>query len=201
MEEEKQILSQAEIDQIKIISESASKAAAQALSKMINKEATVSYPSLSLKPVNEISVLDSSNLLAISDVTGDVSGNILVCHDIPSGLKLVEFMMGSPQGSLKEVDENVVSAYKEFVNIVAGAYLSNLANFLGFKIFPQVPKFAGEFSKVQQELVGELTQDVGKLLMVKTQLTIDNNTLSGNFFIILDETSLKKIILTIRDQS
>lgn len=192
-------LNQVEIDQIKMVNESASKAAAKALTKMINKETKVDYPSLSLKPIEEIKKIKESDLLAISEVSGDLEGNLLVFHSIESGLKLVEFMTSQPLGSLKEIDEKVISAYKEFVNIIGGAYLSNLANFLGFKVLPEVPKFIGKLDKVKKELDKEMNKEVGKLLMIKTELEIESEKVVGDFFIIFNETSLKKIIKTIRD--
>jgi len=198
---EKLTLTKDEIEQIKTVNESASKAAAEALSKMISKETKVTYPTLSLKPIDEISKLDNSHLLAVCEVTGDLSGNMLIAHPIDSGLKLVEFMMFQSPGTITAVNEDVVSAYKEFVNIIGGAYLSNIANFLGFKLMPQVPKFVGELGKVQKELFDELQQDVGKLLMINTKIDIESEQIGGSFFIIFNEESLHKIISTIRDQA
>lgn len=199
--EDKLTLTTDEINQIKMVNEEASKATADALAKLISKKTKYTYPTMSLKPIDEVSKLKSDDLFAICEIVGDVSGNIMIAYPKDQGLKLVDFMMMQEPGTLKEINEDVVSAYKEFVNIVGGAYLSDLANFLAFKIFPSVPKFTGELNQVQKEMLEEFKQDVGKLLMLSTNLQIEDEQMSGSFLIIFNEDSLKKIIQTIRDQS
>ena len=198
MGEERAFLTKEEIEQIKMVNETASQAASAALSKMISKDVKSSSLSLSLKPIDEVKKIETNYLLALSEVTGDLSGNMLASHPLDNGLKLVDLMMMQAPGTCTQIDETAISAYKEFVNIIGGAYLSNIANFLGFRVFPQVPKFIGSMGEVQRNLLTELEQDIGKLLLIKSEMVVETEKISGYFFVILDESSLKKIITTIR---
>ncbi len=186
---------------IKRISQDSSDNAAKALSKMINKNVMVDFPSITLKPVDELMKLQGVMLVSISEVIGDVSGNILISYPNECGLSLVDLMMQNPSGTLKQLNSDAESAFKEFVNIIAGAYLSSLANHLKFKIFPSPPLFLfGDFENIRENIISQLSS-VATVLMVNTQLHIEGENIDGNFFIMLDDSSLERVVSEIQKSS
>lgn len=186
--------SEKEQEIIKEISKDASNQAAEALSKMVNKNVKVDFPSLTLQPKEELEKMDGHMIVSITEVIGDVTGNMLIVYPKECGLSLVELMMMQPSGTLKELNSDAESAFKEFVNIIAGAYLSNLANHLNFKIFPSPPLFlAGEFKNIRDNIIEQLNS-ADTVLMVNNNLHIEGENVDGTFFILLDNQSLKKVI-------
>ena len=58
-----------------------------------------------------------------------------------------------------------ITALKEYINVVGGAFLSELGNQLGFSCFPEIPNFEGRFKEIQEfgpELVAVAKEATGE---------------------------------------
>lgn len=187
-------LNKKEQEELKKISELSSKNAANALSKMINKKVKVNFLSLTLHPLDEINKLTGEMIVSLCEVTGDVNGNILLAFLKNKGLSLLDMMMFQNTGTLKEMNEDAKSAFNELTNIIGGAYISTLANYLSFKIFPSPPKFTGNLKGVQEQLIKEIEENTGNILLIDTILNVESTDVEGTFFLILDNESLSKML-------
>ena len=126
-------LEKKEKEELDKISESSSKNAARALSQIVDKQVSVKFPSIALKPMDEIKKLEGEMIISISELTGDVKGNILLAFPKDKGLHLMDIMMMQETGTLKEMNEESTGAFNELNNIVGGAFVSAFANCLKFK--------------------------------------------------------------------
>lgn len=187
-------LNEKEKSELKKISGLSSKNAADALSKMINKEVKVDFSNLTLHPLDEINKLTDDMIISLSEITGDVNGNILMAFLKDKGLSLLDMMMFRDVGTLNDMNEEAKGAFNELTNIVGGAYVSALANYLSFKIFPSPPKFVGNLEVVQDELIKELEENVGNILLINTVLSVESINVQGTFFLMLDDESLNKML-------
>lgn len=172
----------------------AAQKAAEALEKMINKEVVVKYQDLALTPLETVSKIEDDSYLAICKISGDLEGNILLLYKRKECFSILENLMMVPPESIKDMDEDALSAFKELINIIGGVYLSSIANNLDMSIFPEPPKFIGEIKKVKEELLEELEQVAEEILSVDTELFVKALPISGHLFLILEGESLKRIL-------
>ncbi len=190
-----------EIDLMQKVNKDSSVQAASALSTMINKEVKVEFLNQSLEPATVVNKLAGDRIIALSEVTGDITGNIMISYSKEQGLPLLDAIMMQPLGTLKDMTEDAQSAFTELINIIGGAYLSSMANFLGFKIFPNPPKFVGDFGKVKSELISDLKGDIGEVLFVDTLLKVESDHIDGDFFMLFSNDSLNKIVETLKNMN
>lgn len=187
-------LNEKEKQELEKINELSSKSAADALSKMINKEVKVDFPGMTLNPLEKLNKINKDTLISISEITGDISGSSMISYPKHDGLLLIDMIMSQQLGTLKDMDENAKSAFNELVNIISGSYISALANYLDFKIFPAPPKFVGDFKEIKNEIMNELKGDIGNVLLIDTRLHIESEHIDGDFFIMFDNESLNKVL-------
>ena len=175
------------------ISDISSQSAADALSQMVSKEVSVKFPNIAVKPMDEIQKLNGDMIISLSELTGDVRGNILLAFPKEKGLTLLDIMMMQEQGTLKDMNEESTGAFNELNNIVGGAYVSAFANYLSFKVFPKPPKFIGDLNKIRDQLIGELNENSDNMLLIDTFFSIDSCKTDGLFIMLLDDESLNNL--------
>ncbi len=176
------------------INKESSESAASALSKMLGKEVKLDFPTILLKGEDMISAMTDQGIVGISEVTGDINGNLLMLYENEKGLKLMDmFQFGEVKDS-KEMSEEARGAFIEFINIIGGAYLSEMANRLKFKILPNPPKFIGALEEVYGDIIQDIKENDDKLLILNSVLNIECEKIDGNMVLLLDSSSMEKII-------
>jgi chemotaxis protein CheC len=87
------------------------------------------------------------------------------------------------------------SAFMEMSNIFGGAYLSSLANMLSMKIFPSVPNIANDMVQAVSDLVLiKIARVADELLCVKAKIVVDGHNINGEYIILFDDDSLRKVL-------
>lgn len=184
-------LTETEKDALKEIGNIGIGNAATAISKLINKKVKISLTKIELEKTDNIE-LESNDLVGTKMlITGDIGGvctvifdkkqaDILVC-DVIKGQKMTE-----QQNQTKEV-------LNETANIIAGAYLSSLGDFLSKKMFPQIPQYFDKDTE-GMDIRRFLTNINNQIISIGTSIEIDDDSLKGYFFISFDQKSLMLII-------
>lgn len=113
-------LNEKEKNELDKISKLSSRNAADALSQMLNKKVEVSFPSITLKPLEEVKKLTGEMIVSICELTGDVRGNILFAFPKEKGLQMLDILMMQDPGTLKDMNEESTGAFNELNNIVGG---------------------------------------------------------------------------------
>lgn len=183
-----------DLELITKINKEAAIKAANALEQLISKKAGVKYQDIALTPIQTVEKIKEDSFIAICKVSGDVEGDILLLYHRAECFSLLEKLMQLDEGAIADMNEDATSAFKELINIIGGVYLSSIANNLQMEIFPDPPKFIGEIQEIKKELLSELEQVTDEILSVDTELVVDEYPLEGHLFIILEGSSLKKIL-------
>ncbi len=183
-----------DLELITKINKDAAIKAASALEQLISKKVGVKYQDIAITPLQTVEKITDDSFIAICKISGDVEGNILLLYHRNECFSLLEKLMQLDEGAIADMNEDATSAFKELVNIIGGVYLSSIANNLQMEIFPDPPKFIGEIQEIKKELLSELEQVADEILSVDTELTVDEYPLEGHLFIILEGSSLKKIL-------
>lgn len=117
--------------------------AATALSQLTGSPIMISVPTVHVAPLGEIApqVAGADDLVAavLMDVMGDLTGRTLLVLPKPTVLRLAERMLRRPLGASVALGEMERSALKEAGNILSGAYLNALSDFMSLLILPSPP--------------------------------------------------------------
>jgi chemotaxis protein CheC len=173
--------------------------AATALSNMINKKVNIALPSLEIIPIDKFLSDTSENILvSICKISGELLGSIVICFDKKTAFPLVDMMMMQEVGITKKIDDMTVSAFKELINVIGGAYLDSLSSMFNFRLMPMPPSFSyGKIIAIRDGIIRELPEGSSEVMSVKTKFMINDDVIFGDFFIVLNDKSLEQILKSI----
>ncbi|AKF94577.1 chemotaxis protein CheC [Brevibacillus laterosporus] len=170
--------------------------ATTALSQLIQKEIDMTVPQVRIISFQEIAdFLGGDEVVVIAvflRVEGDCPGNMFFIIDIPSAKNLLQHLLGIvPQEEQEEIfSEMELSALHEIGNIMAGSYLSSLADFTKLNMQPTVPALAIDMAGalLSYGLI-ELGRAGDFALTIDTAFMEGNEKMQGHFFLIPDPDS------------
>lgn len=127
------------------------------LSKLINQEVEVKTLAVRALPVEKIpEILGSPEEMAttvIMEVRGDVNGNIMLVYPQQSAINVSDFLAKRELGSTTQLSELDKSALKESGNIISGAFLSAISNYLSINMVESIPDIATDMLKATIDFV------------------------------------------------
>ncbi|MFX3632938.1 MAG: chemotaxis protein CheC [Candidatus Pristimantibacillus sp.] len=187
-----------EIDVLKEVGNIGAGNAATALSRLLNKPVDMAVPKVSLLPFEEIADrVGGSEQVVIAvflRVEGEAPGNMFFIIQEDSAKRLLRQLLSIPiekQGAYTDME---MSALCEIGNILAGSYLSSLADFTHLSMAPTVPSIAldmaGAILSYGLVQYGEMGDSA---LLIETTFLEDRQDLEGHFFLIPDPESFNKI--------
>ncbi|MEO3945081.1 chemotaxis protein CheC [Gorillibacterium sp. CAU 1737] len=172
--------------------------AATALSTMLNKPVDMLIPTVRFVPFEEISEsVGGSETVVIAiflRVEGETPGNLFFILSIESARSLLKKLVGLEGASGEEFNELELSALNEIGNILAGSYLSSLADFTQLSMYPTVPSLAvdmaGAILSYGLLQFGEMGDQA---LFIDTKFLQNGDEVEGHFFLIPDPESFDRI--------
>jgi len=168
--------------------------AATALSNLIQKPIDMNVPKVKIVPFSEIEdFLGGADQVVVGiflRIEGDVPGNMFFIMTLESANKLLHDMLGREMSSTDSFSEMEYSALNEIGNILAGSYLSSLADFTNLKLAPTVPA-------ITIDLVGsilsfgliQISQISDVAIVIDTHFIEGHRHVEGHFFLIPDPES------------
>jgi len=199
-----QTLTETQIDALKEVGNIGAGHAATALSQLIKKKIMISVPEVKVVMIKDIETLlgEPNTLVAgiIMNVLGDISSKIVLLLTRESALSLVDMLLQKPVGSTKVLSEVGNSAIKETGNILAGAYMNSLNEFLGLLLLPSVPNLVFDIaSAILSSLSDGFDGMSNYLLSIETQFSEANeNVIKGYLLLIPDVPSVKVLLQAIK---
>jgi len=179
--------------------------AATALSQMTGNTIMIKVPSISISSMEELPTQFSPEEEPVAAVLmhmlGDLSGRTLLVFPRPTVMRLAELMLRRPVGSSLALGELERSAIKEAGNILSGAYMNALSDFLGMLLLPSPPSLVIDMSPaVLTSALGEFSPDPDAILCVESEfmLTESNQGLRGFFLLLPDPASLQVMLRALR---
>ncbi|QAY65617.1 chemotaxis protein CheC [Paenibacillus protaetiae] len=171
--------------------------AATALSHLLNKPVDMSVPRASLLAFERIADYVGGPEQVVTAiylrVEGDAPGNLFFIIDEHSANRMLCQLLGMEpvQGAFSELE---LSALCEVGNILAGSYLSSLADLTRLNMMPTVPSItmdmAGAILSYGVMLYGEMGDSA---LLIETSFLEGGESLDGHFFFIPDPESFTQI--------
>lgn len=176
--------------------------AVTALAGILGREINMSVPEAQVLPFNDIvNILNGPESLVagmLVDMTGGLSGYILLIMDILNAYEMVSMALGeadrpTPDAlSTADFGEMDISVLTEVANIMVGSYLSSIYSLTGLDVKPSVPQIAmdmlGAIISIAAIEYGQIGDSV---LLLKTNFADVDKVMSGHFFLIPDYESYR----------
>ncbi len=193
-------LTEAQIDALKEVGNIGAGHAATALSQLIKKKIMISVPEVKVINLNEIPDLigNSQSLVAgiVMNVLGDITAKILLLLTREGALSLADMLLQKKPGTTKVLSEMANSAIKETGNILSGAYMNALNEFLGLLLLPSVPNLVFDVAGAILSAVSEGFEGISsKILSIETEFSETNEKVIKGYLLLIPDIPSVKVIL------
>lgn len=169
--------------------------AATALSQLTSRRILVEVPTVRVGGLPEEASDGGGDYATVRmQVLGDVTGETLQVFPNHTARRIAGILTGSDGGIAESFGEMERSALVEAGNIVAGAYLNALSDFMGMLLLMSVPTMrlgTGPVTEARPAAGGE-----AKALVLETRFRMegDDEALDGQFVLVPDPPSVRAIL-------
>src|SRR5687767_13769950 len=203
--EDIQSLTPLELDALREIANIGAGHAATALSTMTGDTIMISVPMLNVAPledaVGRIAEPEEPVAAVLMHMLGDLTGRTLLVFPQRVAIRLAELMLRCPPGSSKGLGPLEQSAIKEAGNILSGAYMNALSDFMGMMLLPSPPILAIDMtSAVLTTAYLQFGSDRDFVFCVESEFQIRDSQeqLRGFFLLLPDVASLHAILKAVK---
>lgn len=172
--------------------------AATALAKLLDKPVDMMVPKVRIVPFEEIAEsvggVEQVVVAIFLRIDGETPGNMFFILTQESAKRLLRKIVGIEVETDEFYSEMELSALNEIGNILAGSYLSSLADFTNLNMQPTVPSLAidmaGAILTYGLLQYGEMGDHA---LLIDTAFLEGKDEVEGHFFLIPDPESFDRI--------
>ncbi len=198
-------LGERELDALREVANIGAGHAATALSQMTDCRVMISVPQISVVSLVELPGLlgnpDRDVAAVLMHMLGDLTGRTLLVLPEDNAQLLCDLLLRQEPGTTQMFNELQRSALKEAGNILAGAHMGALSDFMGMMLLPSVPTLV-----VDRAGVVLTTSEFGTghsddcVICVETDFSFEqsDHNLKGHFLVFPDESSLRAILEAFR---
>ncbi len=176
--------------------------AATALSQLLDKPVDMLVPKVRMVPFEEIADsvggAEQAVIAIFLRVEGETPGNLFFILKFDSAKKLLRNLVGIEALEGEEYSEMELSALNEIGNILAGSYLSSLADFTQLNMQPTVPSLAIDMAgAILSYGLLQFGQMGDQALLIDTKFLDGSDEVEGHFFLIPDPESFERIFVAL----
>jgi chemotaxis protein CheC len=194
-----------QLDALKEVANIGAGHAATALSQLTERRIMISVPEIEIARLEDVPATfgDPEAVVAavLMHVLGDLTGRTLLLMPEENARLLCDLLLRRAPGTSTVIGELEGSSLKEAGNILAGAYLNALSDFMGMMLLPSVPSLVVDLSgAVLTTAFLNFGQDRDFVFCVETNFhfTDADRALTGHFLLLPDLASLRAIFEAIR---
>lgn len=197
-------LSTARLDALREVANIGAGHAATALSTLTGTRIMISVPMVNIVPPGDFvpEIAPNVEIVAVQMVmSGDISGRTIFLLAIPAGLRLAERMLRRNRGTSPNLGKLEQSALNEAGNILAGAYLTALSEFLDMRLMLSPPSLkTGETARVLDAFGDRAPRAESPILCVETEFFLEEpaESLHGFFLLVPDPKAFDAIFRAVR---
>jgi chemotaxis protein CheC len=198
-------LSPARLDALKEVANIGAGHAATALSLMTGARIMIDVPTVSVGQLSElmpaIAAPDAPLVSVMMDMHGSLNGQTLLALPLVTGHRLADLLLRRERGGTGDgFDQLEQSALKEAGNILGGAYMTALSEFLEMQLMPSPPR-------LRIATASEILEDCNSLLIadyavccVETEFSFEEvgERFRGFFLLLPDPDSFSTIFRAVR---
>jgi chemotaxis protein CheC len=198
-------MSPARLDALKEVANIGAGHAATALSLMTGARIMIDVPTVNVGQLSElvpdIAAADEPIVSVMMDMHGSLNGQTLLALPLPTARRLADLMLRRERragvGPFNLLEE---SALREAGNILGGAYMTALSDFLEMQLMPSPPRFRiATTGEILKECDAAVAGDVA-VCCVETEFTFEEigERFRGFFLLLPDSDSFTAIFRAVR---
>ena len=198
-------LSALQLDALREVANMGAGHAATALSQMTGCTIMISVPTIQVARLEDLPPVlgpaEQPVAGVLMDMLGDLTGRTVLVFPKQTVMRMAELMLRRPVGSSVALGELERSAIKEAGNILSGAYMNALSDFMGMVLLPSPPTLAVDLSgAVLTRDFLRLDEHAEHVFVVETEFSMVDvgERLRGFFLLLPDPASLQAILRAIR---
>lgn len=178
--------------------------AATALSTLTSTRIMISVPMVNVVPPGDFvpEIAPGEEVVAVQmAMSGSIRGRTVFLLPVAAGLRLAERMLRRQRGSSTQLGELEQSALNEAGNILAGAYLTALSEFLQMRLMLSPPTLStGDTMQVLDAFGDHAPRADAPILCVETEFFLDESAenLQGFFLLVPDSDAFDAIFRAVR---
>jgi chemotaxis protein CheC len=179
--------------------------AATALSQMTGNTIMISVPTVTIARLEELppqlAEPDEAVAAVLMGMLGDLSGRTLLVFPVRTAIRVAELMLRRPSGSAAELGTLERSAVTEAGNILSGAYMNALSEFMGMILLPSPPSLAiDSVGAVMSTTILQFGDGRDYVFCVESEFLMQDlgERLRGFFLLMPDVASLHAMLRAIR---
>lgn len=198
------LLSNARLDALREVANIGAGHAATALSTLTGTRIMISVPMVNVVPPGDFvpEIAADVEIVAVQmAMSGSITGQTVFLLATPAGLRLAERMLRRKRGTSPSLGQIEQSALKEAGNILAGAYLTALSEFLGMNLMLSPPSFTtGDSAHALGALGDRAPRTESPILCVETEFFLEEpaESLHGFFLLVPDPDAFDAIFRAVR---
>jgi chemotaxis protein CheC len=193
-------LDHTQLDAIREVANIGAGHAATALSQMMNRVIMIDVPEVTITRLEEVDRIlgDPEEVVAavMMKVLGDVTGRTVQVFPGESAVKLTSILLERSEPEFPDgFDALHRATLKEVGNIIVGAYLTALSDFMGMLLIMSTPAIAVDMAgAVMTTSYLNFGDEKDHVICVKTVMFLDGDAVRAHFLLIPDDVSLKVIL-------
>lgn len=193
-------LDPAQLDAMREIANIGGGHAATALSQMTDRIIMIDVPEVSIIRLEDVGTVtgEADDVVAavMMKVLGDVTGRTVQIFPADSAIRLIGIMTGDRIAEFPaDFDERHQETLKEIGNIIVGAYLNALSDFMGLLLIMSVPAIAIDMAgAVMTTSYLNFGEEQDYVLCVNTAMILGDERIRGHFLLIPDAASLQVML-------
>ena len=198
-------LKELQLDALREVANIGAGHAATALSQMTDRRIMINVPQLNITRLEEVSDLvgDPETVVAavLMHMLGDLTGRTLLMLPEKNARLLCDLLLRRAPGTTETFGELERSSLSEAGNILGGAYMNALSDFMGMMLLPSVPSFVVDLSgAILTTTYLNFGHDRDYVFCVETNFHFadEEHDLDGHFLLLPDLASLQAIFDAIR---
>ena len=179
--------------------------AATALSQLTERRIMISVPEIEVRRIEQVPEMldDPEDVVAavLMRMLGDLTGRTLLVLPDTNARLLCDLLLRRPPGTTTEFGELEQSAIKEAGNILGGAYMNALSDFMGMMLLPSVPSLViDQAAAVVSTAIVGFGSDRDVVFCVESDFHFQeaDKSLKGHFLLLPDLAALRAIFDAIR---
>ena len=175
---------------------------ASALALLLNRKIEMEVPFVKLMSFDELVNLFGGADLPVASIflrmEGDFPGSMFVIMPFSEAEQLIRELVGNPEFEMDSMTPNDIgaSALHELGNIMAGSYLTALADLTNRQMYPSVPELTLDmFGAVISEGLIELSQVGDQVIVIDNSIFDEehNRKVKAHLFLLPDYDSFEKL--------
>jgi chemotaxis protein CheC len=197
-------LSPQRIDALKEVANIGAGHAATALSLMTGARIMIDVPTINVAPLSElipgIAEEGAQIVSVLMDMHGSLKGHTLLALPLVTGRRLADLMLRRERREGGTLDLLEESALKEAGNILGGAYMTALSEFLGMTLLPSPPRLTVGTTDTVMEQHRREASSAAAACCVETEFTFEEigERFRGFFLLLPDAESFDAIFAAVR---